>query len=93
MNMAQNFKDNRTTWRRWVTVIALTRCFCLSIAGVQALDSESGAESDDYLDTILTNTKGKIFRYEKMPVKVFIESQQLEERDACELCGAMALIV
>ncbi|MDR3615676.1 MAG: matrixin family metalloprotease [Candidatus Obscuribacterales bacterium] len=84
MNMAQNYRDNRTAWRRCVSAIALAMCFCLNIVGVQALDSESGAKRDDYLDTILTDTKGKVFRYERMPVQVFIESQQLEERDACE---------
>jgi hypothetical protein len=84
MNMAQNFKDNRATWRLWESTIALAIWFCLNIPGAQAFDSRSGVESDDYLDTILTQTKGKVFRFEKMPVRVFVESDQSEERKTCE---------
>jgi hypothetical protein len=84
MNNARNFKHNRASLCLLVVAIVLFLCFCLNIRGAQALDSESGPKSDDYLGAILTNTNGKVFRFQNMPVSVFIESDRVEERAACE---------
>ncbi len=84
MNNAQNFKYNRETLRLLTCAIASTFCFCLNIRAAQAVDVESRVKSDDYLGAILTDTNGKVFRFENMPVPVFVESDRVEERSACE---------
>jgi len=83
MNKAQNFKNNRVSFRLLASGVALTIGFSLNIAAAQTSDSDAGQRTD-YLSTILTQTKGKVFRYKMMPIKVFIESDCFEERNACE---------
>jgi hypothetical protein len=84
MNKALIFKNNRANAVLFPGAIALVTLGLLNISISLASSPESRTESDDYLSTILTQTQGKVFRYKKMPVKVFIESGSAEERSACE---------
>lgn len=59
----------------------LACCFCVA--------PTVGVERDDYLASVLEQTRGKVFRFQKMPVKVFVDSREDEEVAACQNAFSM----
>ena len=63
----------------------LTLCLCLNMTAAIAIESQDA----DYLDIVLTQSKGKIFRFKEMPIPVFISGAGQTEIDACDNAFAL----